>query len=274
MNDKLLVKSKLDAENCIKIAPFRSNIRLTKAHRHHNYFEIIYLLKGTGSHTIDAKEYTIKPSVVFTIRKEQVHFWDIKSQPVGFVILLKKEFLNQTSDVELKQLIARLSSSNIYYLDNHSIAHYFELLNAEFEKNNFTNSNKAIIEGLLKAIIAKIILHQKIELQPKQLPKTNTFEMFINLLNQNHHQQNNVKYYASLLHTSAQNLNRICRKEQNQSASEIISEYLISEAKRLLLYTDLHINEIANTLNFKDNSHFTKYFKKHTSFTPSEFRLK
>ncbi|TEB40939.1 AraC family transcriptional regulator, partial [Flavobacterium circumlabens] len=72
--------------------------------------------------------------------------------------------------------------------------------------------------------------------------------------------------------TTPQNLNAVCRKELNEPAADVIAEYMISEAKRLLLYTDNNVSEVAYTLNFNDTSHFIKYFKRHTGYTPQVFR--
>ncbi len=83
---------------------------------------------------------------------------------------------------------------------------------------------------------------------------------------------NTVKKYAEMLKTTPQNLNTICRKSSGQSASEILSHYLINEAKRLLIYTDLTVSEISVKLDFNDNSHFSKYFKRHVGLTPIVFR--
>jgi transcriptional regulator len=48
----------------------------------------------------------------------------------------------------------------------------------------------------------------------------------------------------------------------------------ITEAKRLLLYTTLNINEIAFKLGFEDNSYFAKIFRQKTSFSPTAFQKK
>ena len=68
MKAELEIKDKTRQTEGIKIAPFRKHIRKTSPHKHNSYFEIIYLTKGKGSHTIGTKEYEIKPPVVFTIR--------------------------------------------------------------------------------------------------------------------------------------------------------------------------------------------------------------
>jgi AraC family transcriptional activator of pobA len=94
--------------------------------------------------------------------------------------------------------------------------------------------------------------------------------LFINILSRT--LKNNVNFYAEHLNTTPQNLNAICRKEYGRSASNIIADHIIKEVKRLLLYTNGTISEIAFSLGFKDSSHFTKYFKRYTGETPKQFK--
>src|SRR5699024_4668176 len=118
-----------------------------------------------------------------------------------------------------------------------------------------------VIEGLVKALFAKLL--QTSKSGNKVNPTTeNLYQKFRQLLSQDKKRSNKVSYYAELLKTSPQNLNASCRKENNQSAAEVLAGYIISQAKRLLLYTDLTVLEIAFDLGFRDNSHFTKYFKR------------
>lgn len=52
----------------------------------------------------------------------------------------------------------------------------------------------------------------------------------------------------------------------------MIQERIILEAKRLLLHSELNVNQIGYRLGFDDPSYFVKYFKKYTHQSPSEFR--
>jgi AraC family transcriptional regulator, transcriptional activator of pobA len=266
----LKINDKTSLSEDIKVSAFKSNIRKTSAHKHKNYFEIIYLSAGSGQHTIDMQEFPIKPPVIFIIRKEQVHFWEIDTEPAGFVLIIKKSFLEKSLDKEIKLLFSKLSArSCLSPTDSGMIEQLFELLDHEYRKSSLENS--AIIEGLLKALLAKMLQSSKADVRFKTR-KENTYGIFIELLSRNNQLINEVAYYARLLHTTPQNLNAICRREANQPAARIISEFIISEAKRLLLYTNLTVTEISYALNFKDNSHFTKYFKKHAGITPNSFR--
>jgi AraC-like DNA-binding protein len=59
----------------------------------------------------------------------------------------------------------------------------------------------------------------------------------------------------------------------DQSSTEVLAGFITSEAKRLLLYTNNTVSQIAGTLDFLDASHFIKYFKRITGQTPQSFRL-
>lgn len=265
MNGGFEIKDKTTRTEGIKIAPFRKGIRKTSPHKHNNYFEIIYLTKGSGTHTIDSKEYGIKPPIIFTVRKEQVHFWDIRTEPEGFVLIIKKAFITDCLDRDIKPLISRLSQQNCLYPKDGSAIAFFDLLWKEHD-----SSERPLMEGLLKALLAKL-LESRSQGNPKN-ENSGIFQRFLDLLGQEDKLINNVGFYADQLATSPQNLNTICRKETGQSATGILSEHIISEAKRLLLYTDATVSEVSTMLQFKDNSHFSKYFKRHAGNTPLGFR--
>ncbi|HBV17487.1 helix-turn-helix domain-containing protein [Chryseobacterium carnipullorum] len=264
MKNSISIKSKIEAAELLKVAPFRKEIRKTEPHKHNRYFEIIYLREGSGFHTIDHTSFSIKPPTVFFVRKEQVHHWDMTDTPDGFVLLLKKGFLDQSMDSELKSFLSKLSGlSSIHLKETGSIDTLFQLLTTE---KDFT-----VTEGLLKALFAKILISAK-PLTNKTSKTDDVITVFRELLNQTNDLRNNVAHYAEKLHTTPQNLNAICRKTLDRSAADVIAEHIISEAKRQLIYTEGSVSEIAYSLNFNDTSHFVKYFKRHTSLTPQTFR--
>ncbi|RFC55530.1 helix-turn-helix domain-containing protein [Brumimicrobium aurantiacum] len=268
MDSKLSIKDKTKASEGIKVAPFRQHIRKTLPHKHNSYFEIIYLTKGSGFHTIDTVEYEIKTPVVFTIRKEQVHFWDIHSLPEGYVVIIKKSFVENCLDAEIKRLISELSAQTCLFPSSTLIDEIFKLLCDEVKGKSL--ANRAIIEGLLKALLAKLLESSTPNSSPQG--KNTIFRKFVALLENDQEVANKVSFYAGKLNTTPQNLNAICRKEIGESASTVLSEHLINEAKRRLIYTNDTVSEIGNKLGFKDNSHFTKYFKRYVDLTPSQFR--
>ncbi|MDM1391129.1 helix-turn-helix domain-containing protein [Myroides marinus] len=263
MNKHIAIKNKIETRTLMKVSPFRQEIRKTNPHKHNNYVEIIYLSEGTGSHTIDQNVFSITTPTIFFIRKEQVHFWDIISEPKGFVLLIKKEFLQTSLDYKLRDLLSQLSHFTCLKInETQGINTLFQLLVSE---KDFT-----VKEGVLKALLAKIIA-TSIPFS-SSVNKNDTASLFQDFLKQTDNLHNSVAYYAKKIGISPQNLNAICRKTFKQPASEILAEHIIDEAKRQLLYSENSISEIAYNLNFSDSSYFTKYFKRYVGTTPKVFR--
>ncbi|MBJ5570629.1 AraC family transcriptional regulator, partial [Salmonella enterica subsp. enterica serovar Typhimurium] len=58
----------------------------------------------------------------------------------------------------------------------------------------------------------------------------------------------------------------------NKTPSQIIQERVILEAKKQIHLTRKSFKEIALELNFNDEFYFSKYFKKYTGVSPTQFR--
>ena len=100
------------------------------------------------------------------------------------------------------------------------------------------------------------------------------FESFIELVEKYHNKERSLGFYADKLCITPKYLSIIVKKVSGFSAPEIIDKYVILEAQHLLRHTDLSIKEIADQLNFPNNSFFYKYFKAHTGCTPNSYRQK
>lgn len=270
MPHHLLINDKIESSKVLKVAPFKKGIRKTTPHKHNNYFEIVYLSQGSGYHYIDLNKYAIKPPVMFFIRQEQVHYWEMASEPEGYVVIIRKPFVEKSLDNELKSLLAQISSDCCLQLtDTGTIEKLFQLLT---EEHNADGSNHfQITEGLLKSLLAKVLDVAK-PVSAKQERKSDLFQSFIQLLSAGNGVKNKVAYYAEKLNTTPQNINAACQKNIQKPAAEVLAEFVLNEAKRLLLYTDKTISEIAFALEFTDPSHFVKYFKKIVGTTPHAFR--
>ncbi|MBS1660336.1 MAG: helix-turn-helix transcriptional regulator [Bacteroidetes bacterium] len=80
------------------------------------------------------------------------------------------------------------------------------------------------------------------------------------------------KDYADRLAVHVNHLNKVLKEVTGSTTSDIISKRIVQEAKILLRQTSWSVSEIAFTLGFEDQSHFSNFFKKQTAFTPMGFR--
>ncbi|GHT70059.1 hypothetical protein AGMMS50239_37850 [Bacteroidia bacterium] len=80
--------------------------------------------------------------------------------------------------------------------------------------------------------------------------------------------------YADTLHISTTVLNTICQDFAGISAKQLLLDLKMTEAKRLLLYSHLNVNEISFRLGFEESSYFARIFKKKTLLSPTQFQGK
>jgi AraC-like DNA-binding protein len=78
--------------------------------------------------------------------------------------------------------------------------------------------------------------------------------------------------YAAQLQVTPTHLSRVCREASGRPAHALLVERIMSEARRLLIDTDMPAREIAEHLGFSSAAYFTRAFAQATGQTPSDFR--
>ena len=97
---------------------------------------------------------------------------------------------------------------------------------------------------------------------------------FLTLLKEYHKQQRSVNFYADKLYISPKHLSSVIKQMSHKTAHEIIADFVILSAKRMLKTTTMSIQEISDELNFANQSFFGKFFKQNTGLSPSSYRKK
>jgi len=83
-----------------------------------------------------------------------------------------------------------------------------------------------------------------------------------------------VSDYAELLFKSPKTLSNLFSLYRQKTPQQIIHERIALEAKRLMKFTDKQTQEIAYDLGFNDPAHFSKFFKKITHLSPTQYKEK
>ena len=109
--------------------------------------------------------------------------------------------------------------------------------------------------------------------QPTSDRQKTLFGMFLKLVREESAVHRDVEYYADRLSITPRYLSQVCRQRQ-MSPKEVIDESLCFTAKEILYSTDATIQEVATDLGFADQSVFTRFFRRVTSMTPTEWRKK
>nr|WP_199001400.1 helix-turn-helix domain-containing protein [Flavobacterium sp. ASV13] len=102
--------------------------------------------------------------------------------------------------------------------------------------------------------------------------KENLVIQFLTVLSIHYKKQHHAKFYAGALFITSKYLNKVVKEVTGSSVKALIIEAIISEAKILLEDTQNTFAEIAEEMEFASVSVFSIFFKKHTSYSPSEYR--
>jgi len=252
---------------------------LYRPHRH-SFYHIVFFTKGSGYHTIDFEKFEVCAGQIYFMIPGQAHSWNFEGEVDGFVVnfsdrmflslLNDKTYLEQYSFLSgvAKESVCLLSEKNA--ADAASImARLVQQLSDRVEQmSDFVCANLILLFRLVQWSGAGNGMRNN--LQPKQLILYN----FRRLIEANYAEKRLPVDYAALLYITPNYLNALCKDLLAKSAGELIRDRILLEAKRLLINAEQPISEIAAQLNFSDNSHFTKFFKKHVGQTPEEFRKK
>lgn len=111
-----------------------------------------------------------------------------------------------------------------------------------------------------------------IELREYVSRKNELFRRFIKVLLESHSVSREVLFYANELGVSSGYLNEVCNEVSQHTAKEIIDSTVSARLKYELSYTSKSIQELSDEYNFPSQSYFSRYYKRMTGMTPSEFR--
>lgn len=92
------------------------------------------------------------------------------------------------------------------------------------------------------------------------------------LVEKNYKKYRQVSDYANMLNKAPKTLSNIFSSTKHKSPLKIIHNRVLLEAKRNLLFSDKMLKEIAYDLGYESQANFTRFFKKETGVSPTEFR--
>lgn len=149
-----------------------------------------------------------------------------------------------------------------------------KILKAKNEKENTQLYKTHIVSNLFNSIIYELVGMYKDgkEEDLKLSRKDEIAYEFLTLLKDNFKKEHSVKFYADAIFLSPDHLSGVLKQFFGKSTLKLINEFLTAESKILLSKQQLTLSEIADELNFSDQSHFGKFFKSNTGNSPSEFR--
>ncbi|WP_394996036.1 AraC family ligand binding domain-containing protein [Emticicia sp.] len=68
------------------------NLTVVDFPHRHDFYNLIYIKRGSGTHDIDFKRFDVEPNQIFFMNDSQVHEWNLSDDTIGYTLFFKKEF--------------------------------------------------------------------------------------------------------------------------------------------------------------------------------------
>ena len=254
-----------------------------RAHKH-DFFEIVYIDKGSGRQCINEHEFDYQEGNVFLLPPLDCHSFKI-SEPSRFYFIRFTDhfFLNEEGLAHYGDWFDRIA----YILANYNkvpgdiIAsdreRKFIIQNIQYIYQEYARSDcysRSIVAGAVASILS--ILARSIENRyVEQANKIeNRFGEILRYINTNiaHKDKIRVPVLADKFGISRTYFSEYFKKHAGDSLANYIIKSKLRLAETKIAHTDLSLKEIAYQLNFTDSSHLPKAFKKAYGMTLKEFR--
>lgn len=234
---------------------------------------LFWVEAGEAALVVDEREYRLRAHDVITITSGQVHFF---KEVAGEVVCLSftLDFIcKDDNDIELifhNGLFCHFGQNEVIGMERPAeVSGVLERIGAELalKPYQYPISVRSHIE-LLLVWINRVKVERGDEIwKPDAL-----FLRFLEAVRDNFAANLTVGQFADKLRTTKEKLDELAKLHTGKTAQNVIYSLLISEAKRLLVYQDMSIKEIAYQLGFNDPFYFSNFFKKHVGESPKGYK--
>lgn len=257
--------------------------RFPKIKKHNNFFELIYIISGTGIQIVNDHHFNYRKGNLFLLTPQDRYSFDIETPTHFLFIRFNELFVNEKVGKD-KDAINHVN----YILQNAShrpgcilknkvdkplIASLVDsILQEQTNQQLYYNRITGQIVNTIITVVARNIALKL----PKNV-KESTGEPVLEIL---HYIQKNIFDQENLrveklsehFNISVHYLGRYFKKQTGETLQNYIINYKLRLIENRLMHSDMRITEIAYELNFTDESHLNRIFKKYKGMNPTQFR--
>lgn len=256
-----------------RILPTSEAVR-NDVHRH-AYHEVFLFRKGHGSHMIDLHGWRVSAPAIHLVAPGQVHRLERSANMEGMVVMFGGNVLTGPARSAHGELFLAPGQVPSFPLDGTRMDEACRLVGLMERELNAEGTPLAdVVNGYLGILLLKCAqwAREHRDTRPTVMDDHDPVRRFLELLEHGFLNERQVAHYAGLLSMTPDHLNELVKDRLGRTASKVVQDRLLLEAKRLLVHGDHSIKEVAYALNLQDPAYFTRWFRKMEGTTPVRFR--
>ncbi|WP_192347787.1 AraC family transcriptional regulator [Algoriphagus sp. Y33] len=251
----------------------------------HTYFEIIFILRGSGVHHLNGNRFDYGYGDVFLLGPEDFHSFDIReltefcfirfNEPFSRILSLSDESKGKSIIETLLHIPLQSRGSLIREKqDKAKLLNLLSVLESEYD-NKQSPYYEIVRDSLMRTIL--IILARKLRQSDEAgqiLSYSDSVESILLYVKKNIYSPSKlrIEVLAEKFNMAPNYISIFFKKQVGESIKQYITNYKFGLIEARLTYSKLTLSEIAHEFSFTDESHFCRQFKKYCGVTPTEFR--
>jgi AraC-like DNA-binding protein len=196
----------------------------------------------------------------------------------GLCIMMSVDFFHEiiksVHDVSSLFVVARMQPvMKLEYEEIETFKDYFQVVKQKIIDNH-NHFRKDLIRTLMLAMFYDVgnVIYRVKDFDESLRRSEKVFTNFLKMVEENCKKERRVAWYAQQQNITPKYLSEAVKRVSGRTAVEWVENYVTMELRVLLKNSTKTIKEIANEMNFPNQSFLGKYFKEHVGMTPSEYR--
>jgi AraC-like DNA-binding protein len=240
---------------------------------------IAFCTEGSMTYNLGLNKMTISQNQLHIILPDQIiQTTEVSPDFKAGFIVIRRDFFNLQNDfTQIINLHNSLIEKSFFVLSDDEMQEQIKIFGMMKDKirDVSNNYNRQIIQNYCQITfynVYNLIANDKKEISSPKSNPVRIYEKFIRSVEKNYRKEHNVDFYADYLCLTPKYMSMVIFQISGKHALEWIHEHIVLEARALLKSTSMSFQNISDTLNFSTSSHFSRFFKRNTGYTPSEYR--
>lgn len=249
--------------------------------RQFNFFEMVYVISGRGSHSANGNKVAYSAGDLFLITPNDYHGFDLEDSCEFMVVRFGESYIKEyqwksIDHIECLLYYASYLSGSVLTNkdDQQSVDSLMKHLQHTTDTDNLYNED--LRRHLVNAIIVIAARNISVVKPEKILPNADArILQILDYIQGNIRQPGRLKIasIAEKFGISPTYLGSYFRDQCGESIQHYISSYRIRLIEHRLRFSDKRVHEIAEEFGFADESHINKFFKRHHGTSLKRFKL-
>ena len=245
-------------------------------HRH-DYHELIWIRSGGGRHLIDGAALPIEEDTVTIIGRGQVHVFEEGDDLHGAVLRLRDELLpGDAKRLPATWMLTGRCGRSVPVPGGRADQLEALLRALEDELKRPPGPESSQLRGHLISVVL-LWLERWYDASREEHPdpdeaQVDLLRRFLRVLDRDYADHHDAGHYAEELRVPQATLSRALTQVTGRGTKDLVLDHVMSEAARLLRFTDMNVQQVAQRIGYEDPLYFSRAFKRRFGDSPMAYR--